>query len=89
MPSDAGDAGSKALRYALYTVHPTARCTHLNSCTPPTLCICTHAHTPPQEYREGKDLVIIEGTTVDGIGNLTELNGRFAAEMGAPVLMVG
>ncbi|PSC72597.1 phosphate acetyltransferase [Micractinium conductrix] len=41
-----------------------------------------------QEYKAGKDMVIVEGTTVDGIGNLVELNGRFAAELDAPVLMV-
>ncbi|PRW56388.1 phosphate acetyltransferase isoform A [Chlorella sorokiniana] len=41
-----------------------------------------------QEYRKGKDLVILEGATVDGIGNLVELNGRFAAELDAPVLMI-
>ncbi len=42
-----------------------------------------------REYKRDKDLVIVEGATVDGIGNLLELNGRFAAEMDAPVLMVG
>ncbi|EFN58138.1 hypothetical protein CHLNCDRAFT_141896 [Chlorella variabilis] len=41
-----------------------------------------------QEYRQAKDMVIVEGTTVDGIGNLVELNGRFAAELDSPVLMI-
>ncbi|GAB4821111.1 hypothetical protein N2152v2_008157 [Parachlorella kessleri] len=41
-----------------------------------------------REYKRGKDLVIVEGATVDGIGNLLELNGRFAAELDAPVLMI-
>ncbi|KAL4444345.1 hypothetical protein ABPG75_012082 [Micractinium tetrahymenae] len=41
-----------------------------------------------QDYRQGKDMVIVEGPTVDGIGNLVELNGRFAAELDAPVLMI-
>ncbi|KAI3427945.1 hypothetical protein D9Q98_006335 [Chlorella vulgaris] len=41
-----------------------------------------------QEYKQGKDMVIVEGTTVDGIGNLVELNGRFAAELDCPVLMI-
>lgn len=41
-----------------------------------------------REYKRDKDLVIIEGATVPGIGNLLELNGRFAAELDAPVFMI-
>lgn len=41
-----------------------------------------------QEYKRGKDMVVVEGATVDGIGNLLELNGRLAAELQSPVLMV-
>jgi phosphate acetyltransferase len=40
------------------------------------------------EYRRGKELVIVEGSYVEGVANQVELNGRFASELGAPVLMV-
>lgn len=41
-----------------------------------------------QEYKEGKEMVILEGATVDGIGNQLELNARMAAELQSPVLMI-
>lgn len=40
------------------------------------------------QYKKGKELVIIEGATLEGVANQLELNGRFAAEMNSPVLMV-
>jgi len=40
------------------------------------------------QYRKGKELVIVEGATLEGVANQLELNGRFAAEMNSPVLMV-
>lgn len=40
------------------------------------------------EYKHGKEMVIVEGATLEGYANQVELNGRMAAELGAPVLMV-
>ncbi|KDD75495.1 hypothetical protein H632_c657p1, partial [Helicosporidium sp. ATCC 50920] len=39
-------------------------------------------------YRKSKDMVVIEGATVEGIGRHVEWNGRLAAELDASVLMV-
>lgn len=41
-----------------------------------------------QDYKRDKELVIVEGGVIDGVGNQVELNGRFAAEMNSPVLMI-
>ena len=44
--------------------------------------------TAYNDYKRDKDLVIVEGATMEGVANQLELNARFAAELGAPVLMV-
>ena len=46
------------------------------------------AWTAYSEYKSGKELVIVEGATLEGVANQLELNGRFAAELSSPVLMV-
>jgi BioD-like phosphotransacetylase family protein len=38
-------------------------------------------------HRSGKDLVLIEGAAVEGVGAPVEFHGRLAAELGAPVLL--
>jgi BioD-like phosphotransacetylase family protein len=40
------------------------------------------------DYRRGKELCIVEGAALPGVGNQLELNARLAAELGAPVLMI-
>lgn len=44
--------------------------------------------TSYSDYKQGKEMVIVEGATLEGYANQVELNGRMAAELGAPVLMV-
>lgn len=39
-------------------------------------------------YKQGKDVVVVEGITSSGVSNDIDLNGQLAAELGAPVLMV-
>ena len=95
----AGKAGRDAdlVKQASSSAHECDHCYYswsaLGSCSPsavpvPPRCTDTQVETRYREYKRGKDLVIVEGATVDGIGNLLELNGRFAAELDAPVLMV-
>ncbi|KAI8106620.1 hypothetical protein M9435_001162 [Picochlorum sp. BPE23] len=40
------------------------------------------------EYKRKKGIVIIEGISVSGVSNEIEINGRLAADLGSPVLMV-
>jgi phosphate acetyltransferase len=46
------------------------------------------AWTAFSQYKKGKELVICEGATLEGVANQLELNGRFAAEFNSPVLQV-
>jgi len=40
------------------------------------------------EYKKGKSMVVVEGISGQGISHEIELNGKLAAELGAPVLMI-
>lgn len=64
------------------------------STTTSAACLCSPAACPSLACHRAHALppsllpLLPRSCQVDGIGNLTELNGRFAAELDSPVLMV-
>lgn len=59
----------------------------VRSCLPPVASL-RPACCMARPYHRNARLTTLHRLQVDGIGNLVELNGRFAAELDAPVLMV-